>query len=202
MEYWFTSDTHFGHANIIKYCQRPFATADQMNNTLIRNWNSRVKADDQVFHVGDFCFYNTKDHGEGVRMVWTDWWKLLNGHKVLIRGNHDRNNSAKSPIQNMVIELGGLRIGLCHRPQAAIRELPLTGEGAVDLIICGHVHNSWKSCLYKQPMQVLPMINVSVEMWKYAPVSLSEIMAERSRLLREKHDMAAVVDFPEPVYPK
>lgn len=51
---FFTSDSHFGHANIIRYCQRPFADADEMDSALIRIWNSVVDPRDTVYHLGDF----------------------------------------------------------------------------------------------------------------------------------------------------
>ena len=51
---WFTADTHIGHRNIIKYCQRPFSDVEDMNKTLISNWNKVVGINDYVFHLGDF----------------------------------------------------------------------------------------------------------------------------------------------------
>lgn len=75
---WFTSDTHFYHKNIIKYCYRPFNSVEEMNQSLIDNWNNVVKENDIVFHLGDFAF---------------DKWKhiinQLNGKIYLIVGNHD-----------------------------------------------------------------------------------------------------------------
>lgn len=53
---WFTSDTHFGHNNIMKFCQRPWKTVEEMDNALIQNWNSVVGENDIVFHLGDFAF--------------------------------------------------------------------------------------------------------------------------------------------------
>ena len=77
-----TSDTHFSHVNIIKYCNRPYASVEEMNNALIDNWNSVVKNDDLVIHLGDFALGRTiqdiKKHLD-----------KLNGNKILILGNHD-----------------------------------------------------------------------------------------------------------------
>ncbi len=53
---FFIGDTHFGHANIIKYCKRPFSSAQEMNEMLIKYWNETVEPSDTVYHVGDFAF--------------------------------------------------------------------------------------------------------------------------------------------------
>jgi len=81
---FFTSDTHFNHANIIKYCNRPFKTVEEMNNYLVNAWNAVVKPEDTIFHLGDFAF--------GGSQVWNDYAHKLNGHKILILGNHDIKN--------------------------------------------------------------------------------------------------------------
>lgn len=77
---WFTSDTHFGHANIINYCRPSFASLEAMEETLIEQWNSRVGKNDLVYHLGDFA-WKTAD-AKRVR-------PLLNGSIRLIVGNHD-----------------------------------------------------------------------------------------------------------------
>ena len=53
---FFTSDTHFGHKNIIRFCKRPFETVDIMDPKLVDAWNSVVKKNSVVFHLGDFTF--------------------------------------------------------------------------------------------------------------------------------------------------
>ena len=81
---FFTSDTHFYHANIINFCGRPFKNVEVMNETLIANWNSVVGPDDIVFHLGDFCL--------GGSAEWTNILNRLNGKIYLIVGNHDIKN--------------------------------------------------------------------------------------------------------------
>jgi len=74
-----TSDLHLGHDNIRKYCSRPFKTLEEMNETIIRRWNERVKKEDFVYHVGDFCFRNSNDsRGEGIRNKAQEWNDRLN----------------------------------------------------------------------------------------------------------------------------
>lgn len=82
------SDTHFGHANIIGYENRPFESLSQMDNILIKNWNSVVKKNDVIYHLGDFAFHYDEQKLK-------DLLSKLNGHKVLIIGNHDCNHNAK-----------------------------------------------------------------------------------------------------------
>lgn len=81
---FFTSDTHFNHANIIRFCDRPFKDVSQMNETLIKNWNERVGPNDTIFHLGDFAW--------GGSEVWNSIIQQLNGKKYLILGNHDEKN--------------------------------------------------------------------------------------------------------------
>lgn len=82
MNYFFTADTHFGHKNIIKYCNRPFSSIEQMDDQLIKRWNSKIGKNDTVFHLGDFCFGNNdKDFDK--------YFYALNGKIVLIKGNHE-----------------------------------------------------------------------------------------------------------------
>ena len=78
---FFTSDSHFNHENIIRFCKRPFKDTKEMDEALINNWNNVVGQDDTVFHLGDFAF--------GGSELWNGVLNQLNGHKILIVGNHD-----------------------------------------------------------------------------------------------------------------
>lgn len=77
---FFTSDTHFGHTNILQFCNRPFHSVQEMNEALINNWNNVVRPEDTVYHLGDFAF--------GGSQLWNDVLSKLNGHIYLILGNH------------------------------------------------------------------------------------------------------------------
>lgn len=78
---WFTSDLHFGHRNILKFCNRPWDTVEEMDKALINNWNSVVKKNDIVFDLGDFSFAG--------KNRWKELIQSLNGKHYLILGNHD-----------------------------------------------------------------------------------------------------------------
>lgn len=82
---WYISDTHFNHNKIIEYCNRPFSNVEQMNETMIKRWNSVVRKDDIVYHLGDFGFGNKEEI--------TDIVKKLNGKIFLIKGNHCIHNN-------------------------------------------------------------------------------------------------------------
>lgn len=112
---FFTSDTHFGHANIIRFCNRPFQNVEEMNEVLIENWNKVVSKDDTVFHLGDFAF--------GGSSVWNSIIPRLNGHINLIIGNHDRKNLRQGymsyfdmVVPQLQIEIEDTSIYLNHYP--------------------------------------------------------------------------------------
>ena len=89
MAIFFTADTHFGHANIIRYCNRPFHSIGEHDAALITNWNAVVRPDDEVYVLGDFIFAKNVEEVESVT-------QRLNGRKYLIRGNHDRTELCES----------------------------------------------------------------------------------------------------------
>ena len=108
MKYWFTSDLHLGHSNIIKLSGRPFKDVEDMDAKLIANWNSRVRTDDYVFHIGDFCYRNAKN--------FKNYLHALNGHIIFIKGIHDSNNGVRTPILDVRINHGGENLLLIHDP--------------------------------------------------------------------------------------
>lgn len=79
---WVIADTHFCHINVITYCNRPFNSVEEMDETLINNWNRVVAPDDVVYHLGDFALADR----ERIRNIVS----RLNGVKILVMGNHDR----------------------------------------------------------------------------------------------------------------
>ena len=78
MTIWFTSDNHFGHANIIKYCNRPFSGIADMDARMVDEWNNAIKDDDIVYHLGDFTF--------GDEHKARSYFRQLNGH-IFVLGN-------------------------------------------------------------------------------------------------------------------
>jgi calcineurin-like phosphoesterase family protein len=87
MRIWFWADTHFHHKAMITYCNRPFRDVEEMNETLINNYNALVKPEDETYFLGDFSFGGANASEEIV--------KRLKGKKYLIRGNHDHKHVIK-----------------------------------------------------------------------------------------------------------
>jgi calcineurin-like phosphoesterase family protein len=89
---WFTSDTHFCHENIIKYCQRPYASASEMDESIIEKYNEVVKDNDIVYHLGDFSMDSYTPEIKAIREPYlVEVFKRLKGKKILIIGNHDHS---------------------------------------------------------------------------------------------------------------
>jgi len=168
---WFTADCHFGHANIVKYCKRPYKTVQEMNEVLIVKWNSRVKEGDTVFHNGDFCFKNSSGGkpGEGMLYKSTHWSEKLNGNIIYVAGNHDKNNSTKTLIHKVVIKYGHHYINIVHDPKHF--------DNRFELNFVGHVHNHWKfrRVLNAWNDTYTDLINVGVDVWDFQPISFEEI---------------------------
>jgi calcineurin-like phosphoesterase family protein len=185
MKNYFTSDTHFAHGNIIKYCGRPFRDVAHMDAELVRRWNERVKPEDTVFHLGDFQFKNSPggNQDEGLALANKDvYWKQLNGHIVHIRGNHDNNNARKSILTHAVVSYGGFTVGLCHDP-ADFQES--TEYCKIDFWLVGHVHQNWRHRWVGYQFEKL-QINVGVDMWRFMPITMDEILKYRTGVTKQQ----------------
>jgi len=159
LKHGFTSDTHFGHANIIKYCDRPFKDIDRMDEVLIKNWNARVKENDLVIFLGDFCF-----RGD---LRAEDYLHRLNGHITFIKGNHDYKNSLNTRILSLLLNISGLTVYCTHNPKN------FRSKYSINLV--GHVHEKWKIQKRGRNKKVL-LINVGVDQWDYHPIDINEIL--------------------------
>lgn len=176
---WFTSDLHFGHANIIELCNRPFDSIQHMNDMLVENWNNNVSANDTVYVVGDFAMGIIADN--------LPIAQRLNGDKRLILGNHDRPFPTGKNLDRWyreysqyfsdirihdVINIAGNDVHLNH--------FPFTGDShdsdrfenfrPVDegqFLIHGHIHSTQRINGR--------MIHVGTDAWNYRPASIDEI---------------------------
>jgi calcineurin-like phosphoesterase family protein len=180
MAVFFTSDQHFGHANIIAYCGRPFRNVEEMNREIVARHNARVSPDDVVYHLGDFSLQE--------RLV-PQILPLLNGRKTLVMGNHDKCFKDKKAVsrylhygfEHVCVELvyPPLDAKLCHMPyafdgEADRRYFDKRPKDDGGWLLHGHVHERWKT--------KGRMINVGVDQWSFAPASEEELrgMMERA----------------------
>ena len=134
---YFTADTHFGHALMLK--DRPFASTDEMDSHLIDAWNSVVKDHDIVWHLGDFAYHDA-DRTASI-------FSQLRGRKRLILGNHDLDNKGnvkrslaslawdQAPTHYAETKQNGERIALHHY---AMRTWSASSHGSWHLF--GHSH--------------------------------------------------------------
>lgn len=171
-----TSDTHFNHTNIIKYCNRPFDSVESMNETLISNWNNTVPKDGVVFHLGDFAL--------GGSEAWHNILPRLNGKIYLILGNHDIKNFRpgyanrfEEVAEQMTVDVGKKRLILTHFPLLCYHGTWGTEQNCWNLM--GHVHtlrssNSGKD--FERLQYLFPsQYDVGVDFNNYTPISFQEV---------------------------
>ena len=152
--YFFTADQHYGHANVIKYCKRPFKDVQEMDATLIRNHNEVVTADDTVVHAGDFTLAK-REIAEG-------YIRQLNGHHIFISGSHDRWLGKNHNIQIWERTIDGTHLVACHY---AMRTWSRSHYGSFHLH--GHSHGNLPS--------IGRSLDVGVDCHGFYPVSFDEI---------------------------
>ena len=161
-----TSDLHFDHAKIIEFGRPYFCTVEEMNQTLIDNWNAVVSETDTTYVLGDFCWKANKS---------VEFSYALNGRKVLILGNHDPRNMVKNPakfgfdeVHSFGIDLK--KVSLCHYPMKEARR---------KLMIHGHTHGTNQPIVFTQTPHAkrsYVRANVCVENWRYTPVRLERLI--------------------------
>lgn len=172
---WFTSDPHYSHGNVIRFCDRPFPDIDAMNAHLLAECLGRVGPDDDLWILGDFTAGKTTDaQRDEVRHI----FHALPGRKRLIRGNHDRDWVCALPWDSVAetadIVVDKRRLFLSHYPM-------ITWPGArhQSIQLFGHVHNNWLGSRNS--------INVGVDVWAFRPVTLREIEARAAGLPVNAH---------------
>lgn len=144
---FFTSDLHLFHSNIIKYCDRPFSNAQDMNRAILERWNAKIPKDGLTYILGDVSMNATP--GAVVGLL-----NGLNGEKILISGNHDSHllkdeefrrcftsihNFLEIYIQDEEMDVGRAHITLCHY---AMRTWNKAHHGSWQLY--GHTHGTMK----------------------------------------------------------
>ena len=160
---WLISDNHFNHQKIIEYCNRPFKTVEQMNEEMIKKWNSVVKEDDKIYHLGDFGFGSKEQIANII--------SKLNGRIFLILGNHDnhtpqwyRDAGVKEVYDHPIIIKDF--IVLSHAPQ------PFICDSRTPYVnFFGHVHDSKMFETYG-PRHFC----ACVERHNYKPVNIEEVI--------------------------
>ncbi|MCL2820204.1 MAG: metallophosphoesterase family protein [Oscillospiraceae bacterium] len=174
MATFFSADLHFGHYEIINFCNRPFENTEDMNRALINNWNSRVSNNDHVYIVGD-VFYGgrgAKDPDEAISIV-----KKLNGILHLIAGNHDLPYLKNMDYHYLFADVDQLRylkhdgehIILCHYPLAE-----WSGYYRGSWHIYGHIHNA-KDTAFSFMMNQEKALNAGVDICNFTPVTFDEL---------------------------
>lgn len=142
---YYIADTHFGHANIIRFDERPFKDTLEMEQTLIKNWNERVTKDDVVYILGDFCWGTEKD--------WLRILDKINGAKVLIKGNHDLKNPSAT-LKSKFRQICDYKEITDHRRRIIMSHYPLmfyrASYGDDVWHFCGHTHNRTAEELKRQ----------------------------------------------------
>ena len=165
MNIWVTADPHFGHKNIIFRCNRPFSSLEEMDDTLIYNWNSQVGKSDAVYVLGDFLFRQNEEY-------FLDVFNRLNGRKYLIRGNHDEPFAEKHFLWTkdyFELQAYNFKFILFHYPL-----LSWKGKYKGKTVhLYGHVHNNTDFS------PIIPLaFNVGVDVNGFTPVSLKNILQE------------------------
>jgi calcineurin-like phosphoesterase family protein len=155
---FFSSDHHFFHANIIKYCNRPFKDVNAMEKEIIKKHNEVVKEDDEVFFLGDLA-WTSNSRTERLESV----INKMNGRKHLVLGNHD----ALKPFKYVDIGFTSVHTSL-EVDGYILNHDPCVATGFPNKsYIVGHVHTLYRKCNNT--------VNVGVDVWNFYPVDIDTI---------------------------
>lgn len=170
---FFTSDTHWGHFNISKYCHRPFNSRSEMDNALIDNWNKVVPQDGIVVHCGDFMLPHKEDVKEYEKIL-----KKLNGNILLCRGNHDRIPLSIEP-QGKLIAVVDIAMVYVDKVKIIASHYPMLAYPA-DYQVFGHIHTLSNGICYGIDGDVnnrmrKTQYDVGVDQNGYKPVSYCQL---------------------------
>lgn len=174
MKTYFTSDLHFGHKNIIRYCNRPFETVEQMNEYMIQAWNSRVTDSDDIYVLGDFIFGKEEKFRETISQ--------LRGRKILVRGNHDPKFVYESKhwsevhMQTIIRRIDGYRVNMSHYRDSFKKIYP------GNIYLHGHSHGSG-------PLED-KVLDVGVDRMGYVPLTIDEMLDFNNGLIQMQRDFA------------
>lgn len=166
---FYIADTHFGHENIIRLNNRPFKNIDEMDEILIKNWNNKVKENDDVYILGDFIYKSNKGYEH--------YFKRLNGNKHLIVGNHDTKlikqenfrKQFKTIKDILIVNEDDEAIVLCHYPL-----LEWQGYYRGWKHFYGHIHNN-PTETFKIMQNIKNAYNVGADILNYTPCTFKEI---------------------------
>lgn len=183
MSIFYISDLHLGHDNIIRMCHRPFANSEEMDKTLIANWNSVVTDKDEVYILGDFAYRFEQGKLQ-------QYLKELKGKKYMILGNHDkdiRRNAQKDAFEWVrdyaEINDNGTRVILSHYPMV---EWNGYFRGSVHLY--GHIHNNVDNAAFRIMSTLENAYNVGADILDFTPRTLEEVIKYNYRFVKnQKH---------------
>lgn len=175
MNYYFTSDTHFGFSKLIAYENLPFSCIAEKDKLIFNNINQIVKEEDTLIHLGDFSFNKSAESPEGKKF---DYYRnqIKCKNLILLEGNHDRNNVGnRGIIENMIIKLGGMKLFLTHDPANACSDFKLN--------LCGHTHGKFGK--YRYLTNKSSICDLGVSAWDYKPVHINQILGEYQKWLKQ-----------------
>lgn len=160
---WFTSDTHFGHKNIIKFCDRPYSDVNEMDEQLINNINDCVGENDILYHMGDFAWKSPSHYRARI--------KCKEIHLVL--GNHDKYSQCKGIFSTIEkyneIKIADTRLCLFHFPIASWNR-----QRHGNFHLCGHSHGDFPPSRIEGKDFGL-ILDCGVDVHDYKPICFDEV---------------------------